>query len=98
MRHLLHIGHKEIALINGPLEMDVSKERLAGFKEALLSARLSPLASYLVQGDFKQAGGFSAMKQLLGLQKPPKAVLISNNLMTFGRFASHSRSRIADTG
>lgn len=84
VEHLLRLGHGDIALINGPRNLDVSLERLAGFQDALQVAGLAIRKSFIVHGDFRQSGGYAAMNGLLKLTPPPRAVLIANNLMTLG--------------
>lgn len=84
VRHFIRLGYQTIALINGPEIHDVSRERLAGFQEALREAGLACLDRYVAQGDFRQDSGQRAMAELLDLPEPPRAVLIANNLMTLG--------------
>jgi len=82
--HLVALGHRGIALINGPRSFDVSRARAAGYREALAAAGCWAGADLVVHGDFTQAGGGVAMLRLLALARPPAAVLIANNLMTLG--------------
>ncbi len=84
VEHLLRLGHTGIALINGPRNLDVSQERLAGFRDALQAAGLTERKSFVAFGDFRQAGGYAAMNGLLKQTPHPRAVLIANNLMTLG--------------
>lgn len=94
VEHLLALGHRDIALINGPEAFDVARQRHAGYRTALRSARLRPLSSRVVHSDFRQAGGYAAMNRLLHLPVPPRAVLVANNLMTLGALqAIHEAGR-----
>jgi DNA-binding LacI/PurR family transcriptional regulator len=96
--HLLKHGYKNIAFINGPAGLSVTRERLAGFLEALGQAGIAAQNSLIVHSDFRQAGGQSAMTQLLAAPKSPRAVVVANNLMTLGALnAIHQRGiRIPD--
>ena len=90
--HLLSHGYKDIAFINGPEELSVARERLAGYQEALRAAGIVPRDAYVVRSDFRQEGGRIAMDRLLALPKPPRAVLSGNNLTTLGALqAIHAR-------
>jgi DNA-binding LacI/PurR family transcriptional regulator len=90
--HLLGHGYKTIAFINGPEGLSVTSERLAGYREALQTAGVALRESYIVYGDFRHAGGMAAMTQLLDMPKPPRAVVVANNLMTLGALqAIHER-------
>jgi len=82
--HLLSHGYKEIAFINGPEGVSVSQERLGGYFKALRAAGLPTREQLIAHSDFRQPGGRMAMHRLLDLAKPPRAVLVANNLMTLG--------------
>ncbi len=82
--HLLSHGYREIAFINGPQEVSVAQERLTGYCDALKSAGIAIQEHLIIHSDFRQVGGRSAMHRLLRLRKPPRAVLVGNNLMTLG--------------
>ena len=82
--HLIRLGHREIAFINGPPTRSTAQDRLAGYKEALRQAGIAMDQSWISCGDFRQQGGFDAMKALLARPHRPSAVLAGNNLMTLG--------------
>ena len=82
--HLTQLGHQRIALISGPASISTAKERLKGYEQALRAAGI-PASPELVQyADFRQAGGYDAMRKLLALDSPPTAVFAGSNLMTLG--------------
>ncbi len=92
VNHLLTLGHKEIALLNGPEGVNVTQERLGGYQDALRIAGIPLLESFIIHSDFRQQGGYEAMTQFLGLAKLPMAIVIANNLMTLGALqAIHER-------
>ena len=91
-RHLIAHGYHDIAIINGPDGVNVVEDRLAGYREALVAAGIMPRHSFIVQSDFRQAGGRTAMHRLLDLPKRPRAVFVANNLMALGAVqAIHER-------
>lgn len=96
--HLLGLGYKAIALLNGPASIDVTEERLGGYLDALRSAGVAVQESLIINSDFRQEGGYAAMNRFLNLAKPPRAVVVANNLMTLGALqAIHERGiRIPD--
>lgn len=83
-QHLLEHGYESIAFINGPRNVTVAQDRLAGYKEALRLSKIPFDESLVVYSDFRQAGGAMAMARLLDRANPPRAVLIANNLSTLG--------------
>lgn len=83
-KHLLSHGYQEIGFINGPQEVSVAQQRMAGYTDALKTAGIALQDQFIIHSDFRQTGGRAAMHQLLKLRKPPRAVLVGNNLMTLG--------------
>jgi LacI family transcriptional regulator, galactose operon repressor len=82
--HLVSVGWKRIGLIAGPADVNVAIERERGYERALREAGL-PVAQDLVRrADFREQGGYDAMRSLLELPERPTAVFVSNNLMALG--------------
>jgi LacI family transcriptional regulator len=92
VNHLLCLGHREIGLLNGPEGINVSQERLGGYQDALRNAGIAMREAFIIHSDFRQLGGHTAMARFLDMAKPPKAVVVANNLMTLGALqAIHER-------
>lgn len=83
-RHLLELGHRRIAMINGPANTTPGRERRAGFLAALEEAGVSTLPEHDLLGDFKEASGHDLAHQLMSLPTPPTALFTANNQMTVG--------------
>lgn len=84
VRHLVKLGHRKIALINGYLEAAVSHERLSGYILGLQEAGISYDPSLIVDGRFTEAGGMEAMARLLERHPDITAVTCSSDLMALG--------------
>lgn len=80
-RHLISLGHRRIAYLDGPHRLSTRIERLAGFREAMAEARLRPHA--ILPGEFDHASGGRAAARLLA-QRLPDAVLGANDMMAIG--------------
>jgi DNA-binding LacI/PurR family transcriptional regulator len=90
--HLIQLGHKRIAIINGPLAFTTASDRQTGYEDALRENGMSADESLVVHCPFKQSAGYSAMLQLLDLASPPTAVFAGSNLLTLGALqAIHER-------
>jgi len=93
--HLIQLGHKRIAIINGPLVFPTARDRQAGYEDAHRDVGIATDESLTVHCAFKQAEGYSAMQQLLELPAPPTAVFAASNLLTLGALqAIHERRLI----
>ncbi|ACL69709.1 LacI family DNA-binding transcriptional regulator [Halothermothrix orenii] len=85
VNHLINNGHKDIAMITGPLHVSTSRERFEGYKTALNRAGISVEEDYIkidyVSQDYSGEKAYEMTKELLGLNEPPTAIFVANNLM-----------------
>lgn len=80
--HLISLGHRDIALITGPLSMISARERREGFVAGLEQAGVGLMVQ--VEGDYSLASGIAAARQLLDRAKRPSAIFASNDIMAAG--------------
>ncbi|GAB3828631.1 LacI family DNA-binding transcriptional regulator [Dactylosporangium cerinum] len=80
--HLLRGGRRRIAVITGPPDTAVGRERHRGFVEALRLAGLEPYAT--AAGDFLEPSGAEAMRVLLSTHPDLDAVVVGNDNMAAG--------------
>ena len=67
-------------------------ERLRVVEDALRDSGITVDENLVVNCAFKQSAGYSAMRQLLELANPPRAVFAGSNLLTLGALqAIHER-------
>ena len=83
-QHLIELGHKRIAIIQGEDWMDASKDRLKGYRQALASADLSYDDALIRPGNWEPSAGYEQTLQLLKLASPPSAIFCCNDLMATG--------------
>ncbi len=84
VKHLVELGHKRIAFINGPEGWDATANRLAGYQDELLASGIEFDASLVCQGDWQVQSGYRLAQQLLALPQRPTAVFAANDLMALG--------------
>jgi LacI family transcriptional regulator len=82
--YLAALGHTRIATIAGPSDVTTGLERLRGYRIAMHDAGIDVDPALVMMGDFRQASGYDAARQLLQLDPPPTALFVANNLMMFG--------------
>jgi len=80
--YLLRGGRRRIAMITGPDDTTVARERRRGYAEALTLAGLGPYA--VEPGDFLESGGVTAMRALLAAHPELDAVVAANDNMASG--------------
>jgi LacI family repressor for deo operon, udp, cdd, tsx, nupC, and nupG len=82
--HLIQLGHLRIAYIAGPANHSDDLDRLAGYGEALASARLPFDPALVIAGTGEIGGGHRALPQLLALDPPPSAAFCYNDMTAIG--------------
>ena len=81
---LISEGHKNIAIISGPMSSKPGRERFYGYENALKNNNLPVNTDYIFFGDFKLQSGYEITKQILKLKQRPTAIFAANNMMAQG--------------
>ncbi|WP_130832639.1 DNA-binding transcriptional regulator CytR [[Erwinia] mediterraneensis] len=84
VNHLIQLGHRRIACIAGPEEMPLCQYRLQGYIQALRRSGITVDPTCIVRGDFTFEAGVSALKQLMSLPQPPRALFCHSDIMALG--------------
>jgi len=82
--HLIELGHRAIALINGPATISPAGDREAGYRAALTAGGLPVDDTLILSGDFKQTSGYQLARQLLAREPRPTAIFAANNFIAVG--------------
>ncbi|MFC4471582.1 LacI family DNA-binding transcriptional regulator [Streptomyces xiangluensis] len=89
--HLLARGRRTVATISGPLDMDVARSRLQGWREALEKAGHEASERLVAAADFTEEGGEAAMRSLLEQVPGLDAVFVASDVMAAGALAELRR-------
>lgn len=84
VKHLVENGYRRIGLITGPQMTTTGRERLQGYRQALVEANIPLDANLERQGPFNVASGLQHAGELLDLEEPIDALFVANNLLTIG--------------
>jgi LacI family transcriptional regulator len=84
VRHLIRLGHQDIAIITGCLKLEIGRERLKGYEVALKEAGMKVRRSLILEGDFREESGYRLGKEVLLRQHRPTALFVCNGVMTLG--------------
>jgi LacI family transcriptional regulator len=82
--HLIAVGHRRIALINGPSTISSAQDRADGYRESLAAHGLPMNEGLIFQGDFKQDSGCRLAKSALACDPRPTAIFAANNFIALG--------------
>lgn len=88
-QHLIDLGHRRIACLAGPADLNPSAQRITGWRTALAQSGLTAQAADLLwHSDFSSQGGFTTMQSILASPQPPTAVFVCNDLMGIGALSA----------
>jgi LacI family transcriptional regulator len=90
-RHLLALGHRRIALINGHRDTSVARDREAGFRTALVEAQVEIDERLISSGTWFIDDAEARTGAILDEDTPPTAILAGNNFMAIGALRSMRR-------
>ena len=83
-RHLLELGHKNIAYISGPIEKRDAKLRLEGHNRALSEAGLLVNSELVFEGNYTEEDGKLGLLELMARDLPFTALVCANDWMASG--------------
>lgn len=84
VEHLIALGHRRIAFVNGPLNVSTSRLRLEGYQAALRQHQLPFDEKLIVEVEYQHALASPIAARLLDQDPPPTAVFAANNFLALG--------------
>jgi LacI family transcriptional regulator len=82
--HLLDLGHRRIALVNGLEFMDFAIRRRHGYLNALAARQVPADPALMASGEMTEAAGYAAARSMLDLPDPPTAFVAASMLSGLG--------------
>ncbi len=83
-RHLIDLGHRRIALVNGPTYASSARGRRTGYVAALAAAGIALDPDLVIGESFSIEAGAAAARTLLSRPNPPTAVFATNDNLAIG--------------
>jgi LacI family transcriptional regulator len=93
-RHLIDLGHTDIAVLSGPLFASTAVGRLAGARKALREAGIAEVPEWIVETTFGIEDGEEAGNRLFRSASRPTAVFAANDNLALGVMAAAHRSSL----
>ena len=84
LEHLVKLGHRRIAFINGPHDWNSSIDRLAGYRDVLEEHGIPYDPSLVGEGNWEVQSGYPVTKNFIGMTERPTAIFAANDLMALG--------------
>ncbi|NIK78298.1 DNA-binding LacI/PurR family transcriptional regulator [Paenibacillus castaneae] len=91
-KHLIDLGHTDIAHISGPYSFLSSRERERGYLSALEEAGLKPF--HMEQGEFDIPSGYSIARRWIESGQLPTAVFAADDFMALGVMDAFKNEKI----
>jgi len=87
-KYLIELGHKRIAIINGPEIHSPCKQMEEGYLKALKKFDIPLNQNYIKKCNFKKENSYNAMKELLNLDKNeiPTGVIFISDMAAIGAY------------
>lgn len=82
--HLIQLGHRRIAAIGGPEQLECTRARVAGYRAAMETAGLATDRRLVRYSNFQHGGGLQAGQALLGLPERPTAIFAGSDQQALG--------------
>lgn len=82
--HLLQLGHRRIALVNGLEFMDFAIRRRRGYLDALAAHQIAADPALMSSEEMTEAAGYMAARAMLALPDPPTAFVAASMLSGMG--------------
>lgn len=84
VRHLVRLGHRRIAIINGREGWHSAERRYEGYQAELVAQGIEFDPALVQWGDWEYEGGYNAARALLDISPRPTAIFAANDLMALG--------------
>ena len=82
--YLIKNGHSKICFVKGTNNFSSTKDRLAGYVEALKENSIVINKNYIFEGDYNINSGYKAMEKILCLTQRPTAIFFGSDNMALG--------------
>src|SRR5699024_3637859 len=83
LEHLIQLGHKKIAIMNGPLNISTARQRQQAYMDTLIASNLNVDEDFIFQSHYKSKEMNGNITKLLSypIEKRPTAIFAANNVI-----------------
>ncbi|PTL38015.1 LacI family DNA-binding transcriptional regulator [Alkalicoccus saliphilus] len=91
VKHLINLGHRNIAMMNGHDQAHVSAKRRKGYERELIEADIAVQEEYIINGEFLEPVAETKAYRFLEKNKHITAVFCASDLMALGVMKAATR-------
>lgn len=96
--YLIGLKHREIVHIAGYSDYKPTRDRIEGFRSAMIEKDIPVNDENIIYSDYHASGGRAAVSELLKRSKLPTAIFASNDLMAIGAIKALQENDISVPG
>ncbi len=96
-QHLIDLGHRRIGFIGGPDKSNSAKDRLSGYRNALIQQGYPVDKNLIKKGDFTPRSGYLSAQDLI-VKERVTAILVASDQMAFGAIHAAKESGLSVPG
>ncbi len=93
-RHLVQLGHRRIAMLTGPDAYSTTRDRVAGYRDALHEVSLPQGAERALYGTYSPASGYALTREALAARPRPTAIFSGGSPLTSGVLRALAEARV----
>ena len=86
--YLTGLGHKKIAIIDGPISYSFNRDKLLGYKNAMAERKIEERDDYTFFDTPYEDGGYRGAKKFIGLEDRPTAILCASDQIAIGAMSA----------
>lgn len=94
-KHMIELGHKEIAWIGGPLTVSTFNNRYDGFLQAMKDYKHPLSEDYVIQTDTSKQDITKAFNEMLTLRQPPTAFCAATDSIAMNLIDDASKANLS---
>jgi LacI family transcriptional regulator len=94
VRHLLDLGHTQIAALSGSKAVSTAVDRVAGYRRALREAGIAEDERLIFFDRYTQGDGYRMAQRALAAVPRPTALFAANNFIAFGAFRAIHEAKL----
>jgi LacI family transcriptional regulator len=83
-KHLIDLGYRKIAIIDGPSNVSTGFDRLRGYQRALKDHHIPINTNYIIHGPFARVTGYKGARCLLEMENRPEAIFGGSDYIAMG--------------